>query len=126
MEDSLKGKLFEKVKSKIEPLAEGQDIRTNTEKAYHVYGTTTVLIGKKKTEGQYFASSMLNKGFVGFYFFPIYTHKDEFTEEEFPNLMKTLKGKSCFRIKKDDPEVFSEMEKLLQKGAKLYEGLGWR
>ncbi|MBD79592.1 MAG: hypothetical protein CL840_11800 [Crocinitomicaceae bacterium] len=126
MEDSMKGKLFEKVKAKIEPHAKNQDIRTDTDKAYHVYGTTTVVIGKKTTEGHYFASSMKNKNFVGFYFFPIYTHKEEFTAEEFPNLMKTLKGKSCFHIKKDDPEVFDEMEKLLQKGVTLYEGLGWR
>lgn len=126
MEDSLKGKLFEKVKDTIRPHALGQDIRTDSEKAFHVYGTTEVILGKKKIQGQYFASSQVLTNAIGFYFFPIYTHKEEFPPKDYPNLMKGLKGKSCFHIKKDDPQVFSEMEKILQKGVTLYEGLGWR
>jgi hypothetical protein len=59
------------------------------------------------------------KNHVGFYFFPNYTHPDEF--EDTPDILrKCLKGKSCYHIKKDDDLLFEEIEKILEKGFNFY------
>lgn len=118
--------IFEKLKSIIKPFSAGQDVRTDNEKAFNVYGKTPVVVGKKTIEGQYFASAIIQKNFVGFYFFPIYTHPDKFNSGDYPHLIKCLKGKSCFHIKKMDEAVFKEIEKILSNGARLYEQIEWR
>ncbi len=47
---------------------------------YELYTTKSVTVGKKIIEGMYFASVVIQGGFVGFYFFPIYTHPHEFKD----------------------------------------------
>ncbi len=56
-----------------------------------------VIDGRKKDE-MWFAAALIQKGYVGFYFMPIYTNKklhDVFK----PELLKCLKGKACFHIR---------------------------
>jgi hypothetical protein len=36
-------------------------------------------------------------------------------------LLKTLKGKSCFHIKKADPLIYSQIEQALAHGYQLYQ-----
>ncbi len=126
MEEQQKQEIFVWLKEILEPFCVDQDIRTNNEKAYNVYGTTKADFNGKTIDGQYFASVMKMKNYVGFYFFPIYTHKDEFTKEDYPVLLKCLKGKSCFHIKKIDTELSKEISQILKSGANLYTSLGWR
>jgi len=74
------------------------------------------ILGKERQ--LYFAGAMVQKGYVGFYFFPIYT--DPAIGKELPaELMKCLKGKSCFHIKKDDPQLMEQIEDALAKGYAL-------
>lgn len=126
MEDNLKKEIFGSLKLALEPFCKDQDIRTDNEKAYNVYGKKTVEVNNKTIEGQYFASAMMMKNHVGFYFFPIYTHKEEFQAEKYPLLLKCLKGKSCFHLKKHDPDIFLEISLILKQGADLYASIGWR
>lgn len=54
--------------------------------------------GKKKPE-LHFAAVLIQKGYVGFYFMPVYSDPER--KELFaPELLKLLKGKACFHIKK--------------------------
>ena len=55
---------------------------------------------------------------------PIYT--DTSLKEVFDSeLLATLKGKSCFHIKKLDKKLLSQIKKSLQIGFKLYKKRGW-
>lgn len=82
-----------------------------------------VVAGRKMTE-MCFSGVVIQKNFVGLYFFPIYTHPQSFTEIP-DELRKCLKGKSCFNIKKADDKLFRQIEKMAKQGFKLYKQEKW-
>ena len=43
-----------------------------------------------------------------------------------PELLKTLKGKTCFHIKKEDPVLLQQIKEALQIGYEYYTSNGWR
>jgi hypothetical protein len=51
--------------------------------------------------------------------------EDKLTDMFQPELLKCLKGKSCFHIKKDDPVLFKQMKESLKKGLEAYKKRGW-
>ncbi len=93
-------------------------VRVDTEKTFEIAGTIPAMQGKKKVDGYYFASVMPKPKDVRLYFFPIYTHVDQFSLS--PDLKKYLKGKSCFHIKKLSPEIEEEIKTMIGKGVELY------
>jgi len=93
-------------------------VRTQTETNFEVAGTISVMQGKKKVDGHYFATVMPKAKDVRLYFFPIYTHVDDF--ELSPELKKFLKGKSCFHIKKLSEDLTEEIKTMIAKGVELY------
>ncbi len=42
-----------------------------------------------------------------------------------PNLLKLLKGKACFHIKKDDADLLEQIKDALEAGFDLYKKRGW-
>ena len=96
--------------------------RVNSDTNFEMAGTKPAMQGKKKVDGYYFASVMPKPKDIRLYFFPIYTHPDQF--ELSPELDKCLKGKSCFHIKKLSPEMQKEIEELIERGVKVYEKEG--
>ncbi len=79
--------------------------------------------GRKKPE-VYFASILVQKGYVGFYFMPIYMYSEANIIVK-PELMKCLKGKACFYIKKKDPVIMDQIKEALEKGYEAYRQKGW-
>jgi hypothetical protein len=79
--------------------------------------------GRKRDE-LWFASILIQKGYVGFYFMPVYSHK-EIMEVFRPELLKCLKGKACFHIKKDDPVLYQQIKDSLKLGYDVYKKRGW-
>ena len=75
--------------------------------------------GKQEVEGIYFASVVPKPKDVRLYFFPIYTHKEEFVEIS-ENIRKCLKGKSCFHIKNMNLELEVEIISMIEKGIEVY------
>jgi len=116
--------IFSKVKALVEKYSENMDVRSDTDKNYGLYGKKTVTAYNKEVEGMYFASAVVNKNFIGFYFFPIYTHPQEFNKIP-AELRKCLKGKSCFHIKGEDERLMKQIDSILNKGFKLYKKEGW-
>ena len=81
------------------------------------------IYGRKRKE-VYFAGLIIQSKYVGFYYMPVYT--DVSLKEFFkPELLKCLKGKSCFHIKTLDENLEKQIEEALDKGYKLYEERGW-
>jgi hypothetical protein len=98
-------------------------IRVDNEKTFEAAGTIPAMQGKQKVDGYYFASVMPKPKDVRFYFFPIYTHANAFSDVS-DELRKCLKGKSCFHVKKLSPELESEFNSMINKGAELYKKEG--
>ena len=115
---------FGQLKSALSSAAHLLSVKTDTKSRYDLYGKKKVTIGKKEFDGMFFASGILYKSYVGFYFFPIYTHPQEFADLP-AELRKCLKGKSCFHIKKLDDSLSKSIRMTLKKGLSLYKRLQW-
>ena len=72
----------------------------------------------------YFSGLLVQKGYVGFYFMPVYTNPS-LVKELHPDLAKCLKGKSCFHIKKNDPALREHIKDALKLGYDDYKKKGW-
>lgn len=93
-------------------------IRKDNEKVFEVAGTKEAMQGKQKVDGYYFGSVVPKPNDIRLYYFPIYTHPDQFSLS--PELRKCLKGKSCFHLKKLTPELELEIAAMIRKGIKVY------
>jgi len=81
------------------------------------------ILGRKKDE-LWFAGALVQKGYVGFYYMPVY--EDPSIKKLIkPELLKCLKGKACFYIKKFDNEIFSQVKEALEIGYKEWHRRGW-
>jgi len=82
-----------------------------------------VIEGRKRKE-VYFAGLIIQKGYVGFYFMPVYSDRE--VKDFFkPELLSRLKGKSCFHIKKLDEALLGQIDEALKRGYELYVQKGW-
>ena len=91
---------------------------------YDLWSFKYLVIEGRKRKEVFFAGLIIQKDYVGFYFMPVYTDsevKDFFQ----PELLRCLKGKSCFHIKKLDAELLAQIDEALQRGYALYQQKGW-
>lgn len=98
--------------------------RIDIEGKYDLWvGKEVTVLGKQKSD-MYFGGLIIQSNYVGFYLMPIYTNpalKEEIASE----LLKTLKGKSCFHIKKEDKELMKQVKEALKIGYAWYKKQGW-
>jgi hypothetical protein len=92
---------------------------------YNVMSIKPIEIVGRKLEGISLASCLVQRGYVGFYYFPIYACPDAKVPLIQPELKKLLKGKTCFHIKKNDPLIMAQIEQALKDGFAMYERMGW-
>jgi hypothetical protein len=91
---------------------------------YELWSRKDVVIDGRKRSEVFFASAVIQKGYVGFYYMPVYTSpgmKKLFA----PELLSLLKGKSCFHIKTLDARLLTLIKRALDEGLKLYKKNGW-
>lgn len=98
---------------------------TDTAEKFEVTGTIAAMQGRKKVDGFYFSSVVPKPKDVRFYFFPMYTHREELFNELSDELKKFLKGKSCFHIKNISEDQEQELVRLVSKAVKLYQRDGY-
>lgn len=117
--------IFEDIKAMLLPYEKG------AMKVHNETGGQVILInhkpveieGRKKPE-LWFAASLIQKGYIGFYFMPVYC--DDKVKDFFkPELLKCLKGKSCFHIKKADKVIYAQIKASLKLGYDAYKKRGW-
>ena len=118
--------LYSAIKKLIAPYAKGKySVKADRPGQYELYyGNEIEHLGRKYPEIS-FAGLLIQKGYVGFYFSPIYVDlslKNKLKSE----LIKTLKGKTCFHIKKEDPVLLQQIKDALQIGYEYYTSKGWR
>jgi hypothetical protein len=117
--------IFEEIKKLLMPYEKGTiKARGGTGGQVVLVSDKPIVVEGRKRDELWFAAALIQKGYVGFYFMPVYT-KPEMINIFKPELLKCLKGKSCFHIKKADPVIYAQIKEALVKGHKVYKDKGW-
>ena len=119
-----KNAIFAELKSILVKQAGSLEVRKDTTDMYELYGKKSVETNGKTVDGMFFAAAAMRKGGVSLYFFPIYTHPKELGALPV-ELKKCMNGKSCFKIKKHDKKLYTQVRALVKKGRSQYRKLGW-
>jgi hypothetical protein len=96
----------------------------NRANRYELWSRREVEIAGRMHKEVFFASVIVQKDYVGFYFMPVYANtklKSVFK----PELLSRLKGKSCFHLKTLDRELTSQIRSALATGFAMYKKRGW-
>ncbi len=117
--------IFEAIRKDISAYACGNyTVKTDKPGHYELYyGKEVEIMGKQYAE-LCFAGLLIQKGYVGFYFFPVYVQEGLKSGLD-PGLLKALKGKTCFHIKKQDAGLVKAIQKALKLGIAYYTSRGW-
>jgi hypothetical protein len=102
------------------PLAPKADAATS----FDLWSFKALEIEGRKRKEVFFAALIIQKSYVGFYFMPVYVNSELVTVFQ-PELLRCLKGKSCFHIKKLDETLLAQIESALKIGFEMYQQRGW-
>lgn len=116
--------LYKQLKPLLERYAPPLNAKKDSDTGYELWGAKQAMIAGKMKSEIFFAAFMVQKNFVGFYYFPIYTHP-EIRKDLPPRLLKLLSGKSCFHITEPDENLLNDIEAALDFGFKFYDKQGW-
>jgi hypothetical protein len=117
--------IFLAIKKLMVPYEKSMVPRLNTARGYDLWSEKDVMFAGRQRKEVYFAGLVIQSNYVGLYYMPIYA-TDEFRKVfKKPELLKTLKGKSCFHIKTLDPEVLQQIKEALRVGFDIYKDRGW-
>ncbi|MGV3766034.1 MAG: hypothetical protein ACO1NW_07905 [Chitinophagaceae bacterium] len=118
--------VFNSLKKLLQPHAKGNfSARQDEPGNYTVYYDKPVEMLNRHYPDVMFAAAIIKKNYVGFYFFPVYI-APELNSTLAPILLKCLKGKTCFHIKKNDPELMKAVSDALESGLQFYHTKGWK
>ena len=127
MADGMQAKLvpvFNRLKEILKRYEDPLKPKFDLDSKYDLWSFKEVEIAGRKRKEVYFAGLIIQSKWVGFYYMPIYT--DTSLADVFkPELLKLLKGKSCFRIKELDDELEAQIDEALDIGYRLYVERGW-
>ncbi len=98
--------------------------KNDTERYYDLWSFKDLVIEGRKRSEVFFAGIIIQKGYVGFYFMPVYAEPQVKSLFK-PELLRLLKGKSCFHVKTLDEEITSQIRQALVDGFELYKKRGW-
>lgn len=116
--------VFKKLKSILKEYESQLTVRADFDSRYELWSEKDVIIGGEKRKEVFFTALIIQSSYVGFYFMPVYTNRD--LKKVFgPELLATLKGKSCFHIKKVVAILLRQIKSALKKGFSEYKKNGW-
>lgn len=116
--------LFDEMKQLVAPYAQHFTVRRDEPGYYDLWSEKDVVIAGRAKKEIFFAGLIVQKAYVGFYFMPVYGDAD-LASLFGPELLATLKGKSCFYIKRLTPALREQVEAALRAGFDLYLARGW-
>ena len=118
--------IFNAIKKILSGFAKGNFVvKSDRPGCFEVYYNREVEIMDRIHPELCFASLLIQKGYVGFYYFPVYMNT-ALKQKIAPELLKCLKGKTCFHIVKNDPKLFSQIHDALNAGRDFYSSRGWK
>lgn len=98
--------------------------RMDDDAHFDLWSIKDVVFAGRKRKEVYFAGLIIQKSYVGFYYMPIYA-ESELKSVFKPELLRLLKGKSCFHVKKLDPTLREQIAEALRIGFEGYQHKGW-
>ena len=117
--------IYDEIKKLLMPYEKGNmKLRGGADGNVGLINEMAVVIDGRKKDEIWFAYALIQKGYVGFYYMPIYM-QEKVRAQISPELMKCLKGKACFHIKKFDPVIFEKIKEALAIGYKNFKEQGW-
>jgi hypothetical protein len=116
--------IFELLKKELAVYQPPLQPKNDTERYYDLWSIKDLVIEGRKRKEVYFAGIIIQKDYVGFYYMPVYAEPEIKTLFK-PELLKLLKGKSCFHIKKLDDELITQIRQVLLDGYAQYQKRGW-
>ena len=116
--------IFERLKNKLKKYEHALTAKIDLDGRYDLWSIKDVVVGGKKKKEIYFAGVIIQKNYVGLYYMPVYTDI-ELKSIFKPELLKLLKGKSCFHIKKLNDALEEQIDEALEQGFELYKAQGW-
>ena len=116
--------IFSRLKELLEAFCPPLVAKVDESGRYDLVSIKDVVIAGRKRKEVYFASVIIQKSYVGFYYMPIYS--DPEIKKFFPaELLLLLKGKSCFHIKRLDDRLLEQVKSVLKDGFALYKEREW-
>lgn len=117
-------KIFKELKTILTKFEDPLKPKFDIDSKYDLWSFKEIEIAGRKRKETSFASITIQNTYVGFYYMPIYV--DTKLHDVFkPELLKLLKGKSCFHIKELTPELKQQIQEALEIGYKFYKKRGW-
>ncbi|MCX7749041.1 MAG: DUF1801 domain-containing protein [Clostridia bacterium] len=116
--------IFKRIKEILKHYENPLIPKIDLDSKYDLWSVKDLTIDGRKRKEVYFAGLTIQSNYVGFYYMPVYSDtelKNIFGEE----LLKLLKGKSCFHIKKLNEELENQIKEAVEAGYKLYKERGW-
>lgn len=119
-------KIFADVRKIMKRFAKGNYVvKDDLPGNYSIYYNQPVEVAGRTYSELPLAALLVQKGYVGFYFFPVYT--EPALKKKMPaELLKQLRGKSCFHLKKTDPALYQQIGDALEAGYSFYQEKGWK
>lgn len=116
--------IFETLKKELAVYQPPFQPKNDTERYFDLWSFKDLVIEGRKRKEVYFAGVVGYKDYVGFYFMPVYA-SPEMKALFKPELLKLLKGKSCFHVKKLNEELILQIRQVLAEGFAQYQKSGW-
>ncbi len=117
--------VFEAVKKEVLPFAKGTiKARVDVPGKYELWSEKPAVVIGRKYPAMFFVCVMIQTAYVGFYFMPVYSN-EEIKTVFHEDLLKCLKGKSCFHIKTADKAMMKHIKNALKAGHAAYKQNGW-
>ncbi|KQB99027.1 hypothetical protein [Pedobacter sp. Hv1] len=117
--------IFQTIRAGLQPYtANGFTALVNSETNYELWSERKVSFEGRKEAPMYFTSVKILKGYVGFYLMSLYI-EPELKAMLHPDLLKLLKGKSCFNIKRMDDTLMAQIDEALAVTFTFYKQKGW-
>jgi hypothetical protein len=117
--------VFDEIKKLMLPYAKDSLVlKGGTDGQIALITNKPVVIQGRKRDELWFVSMLIQKGYVGFYYMPVYMNEPVRRQLK-PELLKTLKGKACFHIKNTNPPLLAQIEEALRIGYDAYKKMGW-
>ena len=122
----IRKEIFNRLKTALEKHAPPMTVSKNNKTVFELIGNKPVPYGSRQiiVPGMYFCSAVARKDKISFYFFPMYFHEKEFSKT-IPNMIRYLKGKTCFNFTKPDQIVGKELDAMIKKGVRAWHKSGY-
>jgi len=116
--------IFNALKTELTVFSPPFVIRNETARRFELWSGKDLVIEGRRRKEVYFAGLIIQKGYVGFYFMPVYIEA-EMKQVFPPELLRLLKGKSCFHVKNLNGNTLTGIRAALKTGFDLYQQRGW-